>query len=155
MSIGDHIRAWRLSRNQTVAALAEQAGLPPDSLEAIEAGDTDLPVSMLEALAAALGVPAAWLFGDPQQLDLLLAEPDGSLGEPPPADFVDPVAERVLRASRQHRGLYVLLTALLQSENETLIRAAEVSLRSLLKQARTAPLPWQNRRPGNFDPPAD
>ncbi len=155
MPIGDHIRAWRLSRNQTVATLAAKAHLAPGSLEAIEAGEADPSVTTLESLAAALGVPVSWLFGDPQQLDLLFSEPDGSPGERPPASSPDPVMERILAAGRQSRGLYVLLTALLASEDEKLIRAAEVSLRSLLKQARTAPLPWQNRRPGNFDPPAD
>lgn len=155
MSIGVHIQAWREHRGRSVAELAAKAGLAPAALEAIEAGDSDPSVSTLDALSSALGIPASWLFAEPAQIVLLTAETDGEDGDPPPSDCPDPVIERILRGRRRDRALYALLTALLQSEDEKLIRAAEVSLRSLLKQSRTAPLPWQNRRPGNFDPPAD
>lgn len=155
MPIGANIQAWRLTRNQSVSALAERAELTPAALAAIEADQADPPVSSLERIASALGISVSWLFGDPKHVELLTADPDGEPGALPPFDSLDPVTERILRASRQARGLYTLLTALLRSEDEKLIRAAEVSLRSLLKQTRTAPLPWQNRRPGNFDPPSD
>lgn len=155
MSIGAHIQAWREHRGRSVAEVAAKAGLAPAALEAIESGATDPNVSTLDALASALGIPASWLFADPAQVDLLTTEPDGEDGDPFPSDCADPVVERILRGRRHDPTLYVLLTALLQSEDEKLIRAAEVSLRSLLKQSRTAPLPWQNRRPGNFDPPSD
>ena len=44
--------------------------------------------------------------------------------------------ELMLQGSRQDRELYVLLTVLLQSGEPKLVRAAEASLRSLVKQAR-------------------
>jgi hypothetical protein len=53
------------------------------------------------------------------------------------------------------RSLYVLLTALMQAGDPKLLRAAEVSLRSLVKQARQATVPWQQHPPGHFEPPSD
>ncbi|WP_447969293.1 hypothetical protein [Nitrospira sp. M1] len=51
--------------------------------------------------------------------------------------------------------MYSLLTALLQNGEPKLLRAAEVNLKSLLKQAKTATVPWQNRIPGHFETPSD
>ncbi|MFO0729744.1 MAG: hypothetical protein U0361_01885 [Nitrospiraceae bacterium] len=51
--------------------------------------------------------------------------------------------------------MFVLVTALLQSGDPKLLRAAEVSLRSLVKQAKQATVPWQSRPPGHFEPPSD
>ena len=48
-----------------------------------------------------------------------------------------------------------LLTSLLRHGEPKLLRAAEVNLRSLLKQARTSTVPWQNRPSGHFEPPND
>ncbi|TKS60400.1 MAG: hypothetical protein EWM72_01438 [Nitrospira sp.] len=53
------------------------------------------------------------------------------------------------------RSLYVLLTALIQAGDPKLLRAAEVSLRSLVKQSRQAAAPWQQRPSGHFEPPSD
>jgi len=61
---------------------------------------------MLEALASALGVPAAWLHGDPKHMELLI-EGDGD-GETTQSGNVDPVTERILLWSREERELYVL-----------------------------------------------
>lgn len=150
-----YIQAWRLHRKQSVVSLAAQAGLSAPSLEAIEAGDADPPASALDRLARALGIPTAWLFGDPKHLALLTTDPDGDEVAPPSPDSVDPVTERVLLASREERELYVLLTALLRSGEPKLVRAAEASLRSLVKQSRRATVPWQSRPPGHFEPPSD
>lgn len=155
MPIGQTIQAWRLSRRQSVSALAEKAGLSSASLEGIECGDLDPAASTLDALAVALEIPTSWLYGDPKQLSLLTTDLDGDDIAPPAPDSIDPVTERVLLASRQERELYVLLTALLQSGEPKLIRAAEASLRSLVKQSRQATVPWQSRPPGHFEPPSD
>lgn len=155
MPICFHIQAWRLSRGLSVPAAATKAGLPAHLLEAIEAGELDPPASTLEALASALDVPTSWLFGDPKHLELLTADVDGDSPEPSCPDAVDPVMERILLGAQQERELYVLLTALLQSGEPKLVKAAEASLRSLVKQSRQASVPWQTRPPGHFEPPSD
>src|SRR5438309_1614089 len=111
MSIASNIQAWRLSRRQSVAALAAKAGLQAALLEAIEAAELDPSVSMLEGLAAALGVPASWLYGDPAQLERLLDAEERAASEQ--AGTIDPVTERILAGSRQEQELYVLLTSIL------------------------------------------
>lgn len=155
MPIGSTIQAWRLSKRQSVSGLAEQSGVPAASLEAIENGELDPQASTLEALARALGIPVPWLYGDPKQLALLTTDPDGETVLVPSATSVDPVTERVLQGSRDERELYVLLTALLQGGEPKLVRAAEASLRSLVKQSRQASIPWQSRPSGHFEPPSD
>lgn len=155
MPIGPNIQAWRLSRGLSVPAVAAKAGLPAHFLEAIESGDLDPSASTLETLAPVLGVPTSWLFGDPKHLDLLTADADGDVPDPPGTDAVDPVMERILLGARQERELYVLLTALLQSGEPKLVKAAEASLRSLVKQSRQTSVPWQVRPPGHFEPPSD
>ena len=155
MPIGPHIQAWRLSRGHSVTALATRAGLPAQSLEAIETEQTDPPLSVIESIASALGVPPSWLHGDPKHLELLTADFDGEASDSPPLDTIDPVIEAILTAARHERELYVLLTRLLQAGDPKLIRAAEVSLRSLVKQARQRTVPWESRPPGHFEPPSD
>jgi hypothetical protein len=106
-------------------------------------------------MASALGVPPSWLHGDPKHLELLTADPDGETSDSPSLDTVDPVIERILIGAHYERELYVLLTRLLQAGDPKLIRAAEVSLRSLVKQAKQATVPWGSRPPGHFEPPSD
>jgi hypothetical protein len=65
------------------------------------------------------------------------------------------VTDRILAGSRADRSLYVLLTTLMQAGDPKLLRAAEMSLRSLVKQARQATVPWQQRPSGHFEPPSD
>jgi transcriptional regulator with XRE-family HTH domain len=154
MSLGSTIQAWRLSRGRSVESLAGDAGLPVSSLEAIESGEADPPASTLELVAKALGVPVSWLYGDPRHLEWLTGAADDD-SEPAPADSLDPVIERILLAARHDRGLYALLTAVLQGGDPKLIRAAEMSLRSLAKQSKQATVPWQSRPPGHFEPPSD
>ncbi len=154
MSLGATIQAWRLSRKRSVEWLAEQAGLPASSVDAIESGEADPPASAVDALARALGVPPSWLYGSPKELALLTTDGDGD-GEEVSASSIDPVVERILLASREQRELFVLLTALLQSGDPKLIRAADASLRSLVKQSRQATVPWQSRPSGHFEPPSD
>lgn len=153
MSIASNIQAWRQSKRQSVTALAERAGLTVESLEAIEAGELDPSVSTLEALASALGVPVAWLYGDPGHLERLLDADEQQ--EAVQANAVDPVTERVLLGSREEHELYVLLTSILMSGDPKLRLAVEASLRSLAKQAKQPTVPWQSRPPGHFEPPSD
>src|SRR5690348_8099970 len=88
MPIGPNIQAWRVSRGHSLMALATKAGLPADSLEAIETGQADPQLSVLEAVASALGVPPSWLHGDPKHLELLTADPDGEESESPSLDSI-------------------------------------------------------------------
>lgn len=157
MSIGSHLQAWRLSRGQPADVLARKADLPVATIEAIETGELDPPVSTLEALASALRVPVPWLFGNPKDFELLFeqSEEEREGGWPFQLDGVDPVTERILLGTRCDRTLYALLTALIQNGDPKLLRAAEVSLRSLVKQSRQATVPWQSRPPGHFEPPSD
>ena len=153
MSIASNIQAWRLSKRQPVTVLAERAGLPVESLEAIEAGELDPSASMLETLASAIGVPVSWLYGDPAHLERLLDADERA--ESAQAGEVDPVTERVLLGSREEHELYVLLTFILMSGEPKLRLAIEASLRSLAKQAKQPTVPWQSRPSGHFEPPSD
>lgn len=153
MAIGLQIQAWRLSQGHSVDDLAAKSGLLPNQLDEIEAEEVDPPTSILEALAAALKIPPAWLFSHPLSFRTLFDDPedvDISIPSGP-----DPVTERILAGSRMDRSLYVLLTAIMQSGEPKLLRAAEVNLRSLAKQAKQATVPWQNRPSGHFEPPND
>lgn len=153
MPIGPLIQAWRMSRHLSVESLSDAAGIDAALLERIESDQTDPPTSTIEALAAALHIPAPWLFEQPQSFASLFDDQDE--GERPSPSQTDPVTERILAGSRMERSLYVLLTALMQAGDPKLLRAAEVSLRSLVKQSRQATVPWQNRPSGHFEPPSD
>jgi transcriptional regulator with XRE-family HTH domain len=163
MHIGENIAAWRQSKGHSVEALAKQAGMAASSLTAIESGELDPPVSMLAGLASVLRVPPSWLYGHPKHLQLLASDTDPSdpteaQPDSPHGPSLDPVAERILVASsadQSRRELYVLLTALLENGEPKLLRAAEMSLRSLLKQAKQTTVPWESRQPGHFEPPSD
>ena len=155
MSMPLTLQAWRKARQYSVVKLAAESGVEGAVIEAIEAGETDPSVSTVEALAEALALPPSWLYSSPQALDLLLGDPDEDGSLAPDLDSPDPVTERILLGSRSERDLYVLLTALLRQGEPKLLRAAEVNLRSLLKQAKTATVPWQTRPSGHFEPPSD
>ena len=153
MALGQQIQAWRISRSRSVDDLAVEAHLPPHMLENIEAEEVDPSASLLEALAAALKIPPAWLFSHPSAFRVLFENPGDE--ESPTPTGSDPVTERILAGSQMDRSLYVLLTAVMQSGEPKLLRAAEVNLRSLVKQAKQATIPWQNRPSGHFEPPND
>lgn len=153
MPIGALIQAWRLSKKQSVEALSKVAGISTALLEEIEAEQTDPSAATIESLATALRIPPSWLFDSPQSFNCLFN--DSADDEPPPEEQTDPVTERILTGSRLDRSLYVMLTALMQAGDPKLLRAAEMSLRSLVKQSRQATVPWQQRPPGHFEPPSD
>lgn len=156
-----HLQAWRMAKRQTLEGLAEKSGLQLSYLAAVESGESDCTVSTVQAVAASLGIPPSWLYGHPDDLNRILQSEDeeNELGTPGvQADSIDPVCERILRSVGRDRTLYALLTALLQSGDERLTRAAEVSLRSLVKQASQttqALVPWLTRPSGHFEPPSD
>ncbi len=153
MAIGAQIQAWRVSRGFSVETLAAKADLSPHALEDIETDQADPSLATLESLASAMSIPASWLFTHPSAFELLFQDPDE--GESPVPDGADPVTERILTGSRMDRSLYVMLTALIQSGEPKLLRAAEVSLKSLVKQSKQATVPWLNRPSGHFEPPSD
>jgi transcriptional regulator with XRE-family HTH domain len=153
MALGQQIQAWRISRGQSVDDLSAESNIPPHLLEEIEAEEVDPSASVLETLAAALKIPPAWLFSHPTSFRTLFDDPEEDEHTTPAGP--DPVTERILTGSRMDRALYVLLTAIVQSGEPKLLRAAEVNLRSLVKQAKQATIPWQNRPSGHFEPPND
>jgi transcriptional regulator with XRE-family HTH domain len=153
MSIGLFIQGWRLTRNQSIESLSDAAGIPTTLLEQIEADQVDPTTGTIEALASALRVPPSWLFDNPRSFECLFTDSD-AVEELDPSQ-TDPVTERILAGSRADRSLYVLLTTLMQAGDPKLLRAAEMSLRSLVKQSRQATVPWQQRPSGHFEPPSD
>ena len=153
MALGEQIQAWRISRGHSVETLAAESQLLPRVIEEIEADGVDPSASILEALAAAMKIPPAWLFSHPTSFRTLFEGPEEDESSTP--EGPDPVTERILAGSRMDRSLYVLLTAIMQSGEPKLLRAAEVNLRSLVKQAKQATIPWQNRPSGHFEPPSD
>jgi transcriptional regulator with XRE-family HTH domain len=153
MSIGLFIQGWRLSRNQSIESLSVAAGIPTTQLEQIEADQADPTTGTIEALASALHIPPSWLFDTPRSFECLFT--DSAEDEQPDTSQIDPVTDRILAGSRTDRSLYVLLTTVLQSGDPKLLRAAEMSLRSLVKQSRQATVPWQQRPSGHFEPPSD
>ena len=153
MAIGPQIQAWRLSRGLSLEYLAAEAGLSLQALQDIEAESLDPSIGTLEKFAAVMKIPVAWLFAHPHAFQLLFHEPDEAEDTTP--DGPDPVTERILTSSRMDRSLYVMLTALIQSGEPKLLRAAEMSLKSLVKQSKQSTVPWQNRPSGHFEPPSD
>lgn len=153
MAIGSQIQAWRVFKGHSVDDLALEANLAAHVLEEIETEEIDPSASILESLAAALKIPAAWLFTHPTVFQQLFHDPDEEPAICPSGP--DPVTERILAGSRMDRSLYILLTALIQSAEPKLLRAAEMSLRSLVKQSKPTTVPWQSRPSGHFEPPSD
>lgn len=153
MPIGSHIQAWRLSRGLSLQGLATTARIAEPLLEEIEAETTDPSSTILESIASAMNIPVAWLFSHPDAFRLLFHEPDEPESQIPTGP--DPVTECILTGSRMDRSLYVMLTALIQSGEPKLLRAAEVSLKSLIKQSRQSSVPWLHRPSGHFEPPTD
>ena len=155
MPFSNSLLAWRKARQISASKLALESGIDQSTIESIENGELDPVVSVVEALAKGLAIPPAWFYSTPKAIELLLGDPDGEEIPYPKLDSPDPVTERILHGKQVDQELYVLLTSLLRHGEPKLIRAAEVNLRSLLKQARTATVPWQSRPSGHFEPPSD
>ena len=155
MPISNSLLAWRKARQISTSKLASESGIDQATIESIENGKLDPVVSVVEALAEGLAIPPAWLYSTPKAIELLLGVPDGEETLYLDLDSPDPVTKRILHGNETDKDLYVLLTLLLCHGEPKLLRAAEVNLRSLLKQARTATVPWQSRPSGHFEPPSD
>lgn len=140
-------------KRHSVESLSDAAHLPVSLLEQIESEQLDPTIGTLEALATALRIPPAWLFEHPRSFEYLFADADEQ--EEPDHSSIDPVTDRILAWSRMDRSLYILLTTLMQAGDPKLLRAAEMSLRSLVKQSKQATVPWQQRPSGHFEPPSD
>ena len=110
---------------------------------ALRFGDCRLDLSARRLFRGSREVHAS-----PKAFELLFQEPDESEVRP---SGPDPITERILTGSRMDRSLYVMLTALIQSGEPKLLRAAEMSLKSLVKQSKQSTVPWQNRPSGHFD----
>ena len=111
----EHIQAWRRARGNSVTALAKKSGVSLTDIEAIEAGEIDPPVSVLEALAAGLSIPPGWLYSTPTAVKRVLEDPDEENDDWLKVDSPDPLLERMIWANQDQRELFALLTALLQS----------------------------------------
>lgn len=153
MLIGPYIQAWRMSRGLSLEFLALETGFSLQTLDDIESELLDPSTQTLEVIASAMKVPVAWLFAHPTAFNHLFHEPYEQEQTIPYGP--DPVTERILTGSRMDRSLYVMLTALIQSGEPRLLRAAEMSLKSLVKQSKQSTVPWQNRPSGHFEPPSD
>jgi transcriptional regulator with XRE-family HTH domain len=62
--IARNLRRWRITREMTLSALAEQAGVAKSTVSLIERGQGNPSIDTVWALASALGVPFASLFHD-------------------------------------------------------------------------------------------
>ena len=71
---GLFIRAWRLSRQQSLEELAEKTGLSISLLDALETDDRHVELTIMETVARGLDIPAAWLHTDPAEFDLLFKD---------------------------------------------------------------------------------
>jgi hypothetical protein len=71
------------------------------------------------------------------------------------ADQIESIIEQLRRATPYERELFIMLAALIEHGEEKPLRILEMTLRSLMKETRRSPIPWENRQPGNFEPPSD
>ncbi len=75
--IARNLRRWRTTREMTLSALAEQAGVAKSTVSLIERGQGNPSIDTVWALAAALGVPFASLFHDePPARDVTVVRAD-------------------------------------------------------------------------------
>ncbi|MBH0179221.1 MAG: helix-turn-helix transcriptional regulator, partial [Nitrospira sp.] len=88
MSIGPLIQAWRLSKKYSLESLSDLAHMSSALLEQIESEQTDPSAATVQALAAALRIPPAWLFDDPRSFDYLFHDAEDP--EEPPPSLIDP-----------------------------------------------------------------
>jgi transcriptional regulator with XRE-family HTH domain len=149
VTLGERIAAWRMARRLAPDDVAKRAVIALTRLSAIERGEEEASGSEIEALASSLGIPPGWLYDDPKQF-LALVESDGES-----CIESDPVTARMLAAAGAERALFTLLAQLVWAGEPRLVRAAEVSLRSLVKQIPRTTVPWETRPPGHFEPPSD
>lgn len=155
MSLKFHFDQWCQFRGITLRQLAEKTGVQITTLQSIQDGTLEVSLSLFETIAEHLNIPTAWLHYDPRVIQRLWNDPDEENQELPHLPSSDPLFQRIIQASREYQDIFVLLTNILHHGDPKLIRAAQVSLQSLLKQARPTIVPWGSRPPGHFEPPSD
>ena len=155
MSIHEHLSRWRKARSLSLPQLSRQSGVPIETLQDFERGAYDPPLSFMISIADSLDIPPSWLFSDPVAILQLWNDFETDREVFPSADSPDPLLQRILQESRQYPELFTLLANLVHQGDPKLIRAAQVSLQSLFKQARHITVPWGSRPPGHFEPPSD
>src|SRR5882757_5118388 len=67
--VARNLRRWRMTREMTLSALAERAGVAKSTVSLIERGQGNPSIETISALAAALGVPFASVFHDETSTD--------------------------------------------------------------------------------------
>lgn len=155
MSIHQHLSTWCQHKGFSLADLSRKAGVDLASLQNFQKGEWDPPLSTMTILAQALDIPVSWLHSDPRTIQRLWNDPDDDNPTLPDSSLSDPVFQRMIEVSREYQDIFTLLTSILHHGDPKLIRAAQVNLQSLLKQARPTTLPWGSRPPGHFEPPSD
>lgn len=155
MSRGYCLDQWCHIRSLSLSILAEKAGVKIETLQALQNGAFDAPISLFDTIAEQLNIPTAWLYYDPRVIQRLWNDPDEDNPEFPDVSSTDPIFQRIIQASREYKDIFILLTGILHHGDPKLIRAAQVNLQSLLKQARPTTVPWGSRPPGHFEPPSD
>jgi len=155
MSMDQHLNQWCEAKGLSLDDLSRQTGVPLRNLQDFQQGEWDPPLSVITAIAQSLEIPISWLHSDPRTIQRLWNDPDDDHPNLPTGSSPDPLFQRMTQLTRDYQDLYVLLTSLLHHGDPKLIRAAQVSLQSLLKQARPTTLPWGSRPPGHFEPPND
>ncbi|RMH35312.1 MAG: XRE family transcriptional regulator [Nitrospirae bacterium] len=153
MKPSHHIQAWRHTRGYCLKDLADEVGIPISQLEAIEQETQDPPLTLLHQIGSALGIPTSWLVIHPKVIQFLQNDKDEAASVSSHRESM--TLDYVWRGFREQEELYLQLAALIHHGDPKLIRAAAINLQSLLKQARTAALPWQSRPSGHFEPPSD
>lgn len=155
MSIHQHLSHWCQTKGFSLADLSRQTGVAITNLQDLQKGEWDPPLSVLTSIAQSLDVPVSWLHSDPRTIQRLWNDPDEDNPEFPDVSSTDPIFQRIIRASREYPDIFILLTSILHHGDPKLIRATQVNLQSLLKQARPTTVPWGSRPPGHFEPPSD
>ena len=151
-----HLSHWCRFRDITLTQLAEKSGIQVEVLRSAQNGSgEDLSLSSLNSIAEQLEIPTPWLHYDPIVIQRLWNSPEEDDPALPPNDIADPLFEQIIDKAREHQDLFLLLTSLVHHGDPKLIRAAQVNLQSLFKQARNVSIPWGSRPPGHFEPPND
>ncbi len=119
-SLGDGLRKMRMSRNITIQALAEKAGISPGLISQIENGQTTPHLETLEAIAKVLNTSSAHLLMEGKNTEDLLATFNSEMMDV----LGDPNVQAVLRSIREMRTYeirFIINYIRFYSQNRTLI----------------------------------
>ena len=155
MSIHQHLIQWCQAKGLSLADLSRQTGVAMTKLQNLQKGEWDPSLSVMTSIAQSLDIPVSWLHCDPGTIRRLWNDPDEDNPELPDLSSAEPIFQRIIQTSREYQDIFILLTSILHHGDPKLIRAAQVSLQSLLKQARPTTVPWGSRPPGHFEPPSE